>query len=260
MAATVETAKIRDGRVACWSIMTGMKVNKYIELVEAAYNKRGGLKDQREPLKTTTGRRIRGRMIEDIKRGAVLPPVVIGVVIADELDSIATLSPDEIIGRVTSEWLASISIIDGMQRTTALMDAVESDPKVGEQTVRVECWLAETTDSLIYRMLVLNTGQVPWNIKRQLLVIYAPLIEEMKSKINFERLLNIEKAERRYKGGEFSADSLVESYLAFGIRRTEIDTQEALADEFSRLDIAEAIASKKIRPLFLPDRSDSRRY
>ena len=252
MADTPQTAKLRDGRVDCWSVMTGMTVNDYIALVEKAYHKRGGLRGQREPLKTTTGRRIRGRMVEDIKRGAILPPVVIGVVIADDLNSIAGLTPEEIITRVTKEWVDSISIIDGMQRTSALIDAVESDAKVGEQTIRVECWLAQSTDSLIYRMLVLNTGQVPWNIKRQLLVIYAPLIEQMRTKITFERLLNLEKAERRSKGGEFSADSLVEAYLAFGIRRTEIDTQENLADEFSRLDMAEAIASKKYDHYFYP--------
>ena len=232
--------------------MTGMKVSGYIGLVEAAYKKRGGLKGQREPLKTTTGRRIRNRMVEDIKRGAVLPPVVVGVVIADDLDMIAALDPSEIIERVTKEWTDSISIIDGMQRTTALIDAVEADPAVGEQAVRVECWLARSTDSLIYRMLVLNTGQVPWSIKRQLLVVYAPLLEEMREHVHFERLLNLDKAERRFKGGEFSADSLVEAYLAFGIRRTEIDTQETLADEFSRLDIAEAIASKKYDRYFYP--------
>ncbi|GEC00124.1 hypothetical protein BDI01nite_11880 [Brevundimonas diminuta] len=247
-----QTQKLRDYRVDCWSVMTGMTVDDYLALVEGAYRKRGGLKGQREPLKTTTGRRIRGRMVEDIRRGAILPPVVIGVVITDDLDSIEAMSPDEVIARVTADWIDSISIIDGMQRTTALLDAVEADPKVGEQTVRVECWLAQSTDSLIYRMLVLNTGQVPWNIKRQLLVIYAPLVEQMKAKINFERLLSLEKAERRYKGGEFSADSLVEAYLAFGIRRTEIDTQETLADEFSRLDIAEAIASKKYDHYFYP--------
>jgi len=232
--------------------MTGMKVSNYLALVEGAYTKRGGLKGQREPLKTTTGRRIRGRMVEDIKRGAVLPPVVIGVVITDDFNAIAALSPDEIIDRVTKDWIDAISIIDGMQRTTALMDAVEADPAVADQAVRVECWLAQSTDSLIYRMLVLNTGQVPWNIKRQLLVIYAPLVEEMKRHVQFERLLSLDKSERRFKGGEFSADSLVEAYLAFGIRRTEIDTQETLADEFSRLDIAEAIASKKYDRFFYP--------
>ena len=246
----LDTTILRDGKVECWSLLTGMTVADYLAFVEAAYKKRGGLKGQREPLKTTTGRRIRSRMLEDIKRGAVLPPVVVGAVIHEDLDQIAKLSPIEIVGRISTDWIDAISIIDGMQRTTALLDAAEEAPEVNNHAVRVECWLSRNTDSLIYRMLVLNTGQVPWNVKRQLLVIYAPLIEEMKGHVKFERLLSLEKSERRYKGGEFNADSLVEAYIAFGLRRTEIDTQETLADEFSRLDIAEAIASKKYDRFF----------
>ncbi|CAN5231192.1 hypothetical protein BH09PSE2_BH09PSE2_17670 [soil metagenome] len=249
---SLDAAILKDGRVECWSLLTAMTVGDYLALVEKAYIARGGIKWQREPLKTTTGRRIRSRMVEDIKRGAVLPPVVIGVVIHEDLDKIASHTTDEILDRVKSDWIENVSIIDGMQRTTALFDAVEGLPEVAEQIIRVECWLSRNTDSLIYRMLVLNTGQVPWNIKRQLLVIYSPLVEEMQQHVKFERLLSLEKAERRFKGGEFSADSLVEAYIAFGLRRTEIDTQENLADEFSRLDIAEAIASKKYDKFFYP--------
>lgn len=248
----LDATLLRDDRVACWSMLIGMTVGDYLELVGGAYQKKGGLKGQREPLKTTTGRRIRARMVEDIKRGAVLPPVVIGAVVHEDLERVAAGSTSQIVERITTDWIDAVSIIDGMQRTTALLDAVEQSPEISERMIRVECWLSRSTDSLIYRMLVLNAGQVPWNIKRQLLVIYSPLIEEMRQHVRFERLLSIEKAERRYRGGEFSADSLVEAYIAFGLRRTEIDTQESVADEFSRLDIAEAIASEKYDRFFYP--------
>jgi hypothetical protein len=68
--------------------------------------------------------------------------------------------------------------------------------------------------------------------------------------ITFGRFLG--QKERRWKGGEFSADSLIEAYIAFGLRRTEVDTQESLADEFSRLDMAEALMSKKYDKYFYP--------
>jgi hypothetical protein len=116
----------------------------------------------------------------------------------------------------------------------------------------VEIWFSHTTDNLIYRMLVLNTGQVPWNIKHQLQVVYAPLIDEMARKVNFVKFITLQNGGRRTKGGEFSADNLVEAYLAFGLRRIEIDTQETLADEFSRLDIAESLALDKYNKFFYP--------
>jgi hypothetical protein len=153
---------------------------------------------------------------------------------------------------ILGDWKGRVSIIDGMQRTTALLDAVKDNPGVAESELRIECWVSSQTDSLIYRMLVLNTGQVPWNLKRQLQVVYAPLVEELKGHVNFERLLEPDKAERRTKGGEFNPDSLIEAYLAFGLRKTEIDTQESLAEEFSRLDMAEAISTEKYARYFYP--------
>jgi hypothetical protein len=192
-------------------------------------------------------------MVDDIAQGAVLPPLVLGIVVdAGVFDEIGNQSPEEMEQSILGECKNSVSIIDGMQRTTALHDAIKDKPEVADGVVRVECWVSSKTDSLIYRMLVLNTGQVPWNLKRQLQVVYSPLIEELKGHVQFERLLNPDKAERRTKGGELSPDSLIEAYLAFGLRRTDIDTQESLAEEFSRLDMAEAISTEKYSHYFYP--------
>lgn len=190
-------------------------------------------------------------MVDDINRGAILPPVVIGVVPdgellksleesgwADALDLLATKQGD------------SLAIIDGMQRTTALREAVALQDETKDREMRVEIWASQGTDSLIYRMLILNTGQVPWNLKQQLQVVYEPLVKGLSKSIRFGRFLG--PKERRWKGGEFSADSLIEAYIAFGLRRTEVDTQESLADEFSRLDMAEALMSKKYDKYFYP--------
>lgn len=244
-------SRLYDSRVECWSLMTEATVDQYLKLAEIAYQQRGGLKHQREALKTTTGRRIRERMVQDIKRGAVLPPIVIGVVSDDEFtNSILNEPADVILQRVAEKFQAEIAIIDGMQRTTALLDAVEQENGTREHIVRLEVWIAKNTDSLIYRMLILNTGQVPWNLKQQLQVVYEPLVNEISKQVNFGRFLA--GKERRWKGGEFSPDSLIEAYIAFGLRRTEVDTQESLADEFSRLDMAEALTSRKYDQFFYP--------
>lgn len=233
--------------------MTTMTIDDYLQLVQEAYANRGGLKHQRDALKTTSGRRIRSRMIDDIAAGAVLPPLVLGIVVDDNgFQDIEAQTLEQMEQTILSSWRERVSIIDGMQRTTALLDAVKDRPEICNRNVRVECWISSKTDSLIYRMLVLNTGQVPWNLKRQLQVVYAPLIDELSRHVEFERLLNPDRAERRTRGGEFSPDSLIEAYLAFGLRKTEIDTQETLAEEFSRLDIAEAISTEKYSHYFYP--------
>lgn len=253
MVAVVDAAIQFDERVKCVSLMTAVSIKDYLKLVQNAYADRGGLQYQREALKTTTARRIRSRMISDVKRGAVLPPVVIGVVVdADTLAKIPEMKATEVIDLMSGKLIGSMSIIDGMQRTTALLDAVKEDAAVADKSIRIECWIAETTDSLIYRMLVLNTGQVPWNLSRQLQVVYSPLIKEMTARIKFPRVLDREKAERRTKAGEYAPADLVELYIAFALRKTDVDTQETLADEFSRLDMTDALDENQYNNFFYP--------
>lgn len=246
---------MRDTRVQCLSVMTAMMIDDYLNLVKAAYTKRGGLDHQRDALKTTTAKRIRSRMVSDIIAGAVLPPVVLGAVVNSKtMKSLNEYPPKDITERIFEINPNEISIIDGMQRTTAILEAKDSlfMSASKDRPLRVEFWIAESTDSLIYRMLVLNTGQVPWNLTRQLQVVYAPLIEEMKSKVQFVRILDANASERRTRAGEYAPDNLAELYIAFGLRKTDIDTQETLADEFSRLDMAEALSSHKYRDYFYP--------
>jgi hypothetical protein len=54
------------------------------------------------------------------------------------------------------------------------------------------------------------------------------------------------------KGGEFSSDDLIETYIAFGLRKTEVDTQENLAEEFSKLDISESLREDHYNEYFFP--------
>ena len=240
-----------DKRVDCLSILTEIRADKYLELIEAAYEDRGGLSHQRSALKTASGRRIRERMVRDIIGGAVLPPLVIGAVAkAKTIDSLSVATEDELFSFLRSEHHDGLAIIDGMQRTTALREAIESDSNVRQQTLRLELWLANQVESLIYRMLILNSGQVPWNLKQQLRVLYEPLVKELEEQVDFSRLLT--PSERRWKGGEFSSDDMIEAYIAFGLRRTEVDTQENLAEEFSRLDISDALTSNSYNEIYFP--------
>lgn len=231
--------------------MTELSVEEYLNLVRHSYENRGSLDHQRVALKTASGRRIRERMVRDIVGGAVLPPLVIGVVgkpgVATGMDGVST---GELLSYVSSNHDKDLAIIDGMQRTTALIEASAQSSEVSKQILRMEVWLADKVESLIYRMLILNSGQVPWNLKQQLRVVYEPLVKQMNEKIDFSRLL--EPGDRRWRGGEFSSDDLIETYIAFGLRKTEVDTQENLAEEFSKLDISETLNENRYDAFYFP--------
>jgi|GEM_PF-299694 len=244
---------IIDKRLGAISALGATSVSAFIAMTDVAFQNRGGIDGQRETVKTTTATRIRERMKEDIRRGTVLPALVLGVVDSGQVDRFADATAEEIAAFDWGTYLTSIapdkiSIIDGMQRTSALREVLESTPAVGEFEVRVEFWLVKGTTSLTYRMLVLNTGQTPWTLRRQMEVIFASLLAELTSRLNDAgaehfQLYGIGDRHRRTAAGEFQANEIIEMYLAFGLRKTAIETETALADQFARLDLVEAAAS-----------------
>ena len=239
-----------DGKLKCISILTRMTVSDYLGLVEKAYSNRGGISGQREALKQKTAISIRNRMIEDIKGGTILPPIVVGAVESgDRYDEIVK-------GNATDEDLKNeiiidqLSIIDGMQRTTALLKAVSEKEDVNKREIRVEYWISDNSNSLLYRMLVLNTGQVPWNVRRQIEVIFSGIIKEIRDKVNNIEVITISDSSRRSKGGQYQAGDLVELFLAFGARTWKINTKEKLTDEFTRHDFLQSSGEIDLVNLF----------
>lgn len=242
---------LEDSRVNCLSVMTSMLVRDYIEMARVAYESRGGISGQREKLQTTSAIRIRKRMVDDVQQGAVLPPIVVGVVLEKrnfkKFRNTTTRIRREMLFSVEPDRL---SIIDGMQRTTALLEAYEGKNPPPDRKVRVEFWVSERTGSLIYRMLVLNTGQVPWNLRRQIEVVFRSLVLELKSAVFKLDVLETNQPRRRTRGGQFQADDLVELFLVFGGRKEKINIRERLADEFTRLDFMEAAAKDNFTEYF----------
>lgn len=239
-----------DGKLKCISILTRMTVSDYLGLVEKAYSNRGGISGQREALKQKTAISIRNRMIEDIKGGTILPPIVVGAVVSgDRYDEIVK-------GNATDEDLKNeiiidqLSIIDGMQRTTALLKSVSEKEDVNKREIRVEYWISDNSNSLLYRMLVLNTGQVPWNVRRQIEVIFSGIIKEIRDKVNNIEVITISDSSRRSKGGQYQAGDLVELFLAFGARTWKINTKEKLTDEFTRHDFLQSSGEIDLVNLF----------
>ncbi|GCL39231.1 hypothetical protein SR1949_43540 [Sphaerospermopsis reniformis] len=243
---------IKDTRVNCYSVIIQLTVAEYLNLVKQAFQNRGGLEGQRDPLKTTTAIRIRDRMIKDIASGAVLPPIVIGVIVPEaKLETIQTLKDDnsflEFIHEIPKE---DFSIIDGMQRTNALNTALNDKHQIKNNKIRIEFWIASQVNSLTYRMLVLNTGQVPWNLRRQIETVFQFIIKEIQQKYKEIEILQINEERRRNRSGQYQASNIIELFLVFGARKEKIDVQEKLADEFTRLDFIESTSKDNFTNTF----------
>lgn len=236
-----EISILEDSCSHSYSIMTTIKISDYLKLVNDCKQ----LNSQRDVLRTRAATTIRKRLIEDITKGAIIPPLVLGIVVP-EGEHVDTDNFEEIFDR----FKESVVIIDGIQRTESLKKALHIAPGIENSNIRVEIWASHRVSSLIYRMLVLNTGQVPWNTRRQIEVIYEPLKIETESRVNGLRLISIGDNERRSIAGEFPADKIADLFISFTSRKVTFDNKESLADDFTRLDIIDMTSRIEVSDFF----------
>ena len=70
---------LKDNRVDCYSLLMTISIADYLNFIQGVYKQKGGIEGQRSPLKTKSAQRIRKRLIDDLNRGTVIPPIVVGV-------------------------------------------------------------------------------------------------------------------------------------------------------------------------------------
>jgi len=251
---TTDIDILKDEKVNCYSVMVQLRVEEYLNMVNSTFkNRRGGLEGQRDTLKTTTAIRIRNRMVQDIEAGAVIPPIVIGVIVPQNtFSTLHTLDRTSFLALMETIDSDSISIIDGMQRTTAISEVLKNPHRdISQNKLRIEYWIASQVNSLIYRMLVLNTGQVPWNIRRQIEIVFRQIIKELKEKSPSVQILGEnEEKQRRLSSGQFQADNVIELFLVCSARKEKLDLQERLADVFLKQDLIESVANSNFTNIF----------
>lgn len=241
-----------DERTQCWSFLTTLNIRDYLALIDEAHKSRGAITGQRDVLTTTTAKRIRSRMVSDVKLGAVLPPLVIGAVLdPQDFERMPIRTASTIDDVLPSGENPTLSIIDGMQRTAAIIEAASEDSDVNDKQIRVEFWFATSVRAMIYRMLVLNTGQVPWTMSRQLSIVYAPLLEEIRTNVpEIDKIPSPDNPGRRVSAAQYSSENVVELYISFSLRKTAVDAKEAVSDEFSRLDFVDNLSDIEFQNQF----------
>ncbi|MBE9237036.1 hypothetical protein IQ227_13620 [Anabaena aphanizomenioides LEGE 00250] len=215
-----------DTNLNCYSVLTVVSIRDFIDFIQPIHDYKGNLEDQREVLQTRSAKRIRNQMVEDLKKGGILPPIVLGSI------SKSKINKDNFFRLIENE--DNISILDGMQRIQALKESRKNNDI--NHNLRVEFWFAKDESALLYRMLVLNSGQIPWGLDKQLEVVFKPILKKLKYRIPY--LDNLIK-QKLYKQSE-----IVELFLAFASRKVRIDKKQQLAEYHAALDIMSLIREK----------------
>ena len=234
---------LKDNRSKCLSILCELHIEEYLEFINETYNNRGGISGQRSVLTSKSAITIRNRMESDIEMGAILPPIVVGLPIEGELANMEKLIEKEELKEALIDVLdknkTSIALIDGMQRTTALKNAFDRNQEIGSQRMRLEVWLTENNNGLLYRMLVLNTGQIPWDVRKQLEVMFRSITTAITTRIPEIKVYNKEDRQHRTNPMEYQGDDLIEMFIAFSTRKEKVDSKDHLSSELTKIELTE---------------------
>ena len=183
----------------------------------------------------------------DLQRGCILPPLVLaisGVALPTAL-SAASIADDqrrvELALEIQEQLLAprptDTYIIDGLQRTNALRqtreeleDNAESLTRFLNRPLRVEIWLNIPFGAIAYRMLLLNAGQQPMSIKRQVEVLSMKLREDLSVIPGLDIRMSL-SSQRRTRPGQFVLGNLSQAFQAWLQGTPNIDVRNTVMQQ-----------------------------
>jgi hypothetical protein len=178
----------------------------------------------------------------DLKKGCVLPPVVMAVDIPSLANRLPALSANfadnhdllEEIG-IALDGLhpQSVYIIDGLQRTNALRQVSEelsgaAKDEFLRRFLRAEIWLNIGFSALAYRMLLLNAGQRPMSIKHQVEILSQNLKADLQT---IPKIEIMEFGGRRVRPGQFQLSKLSLAFQAWLQGNPNVDVRNTVVEQ-----------------------------
>lgn len=196
----------------------------------------------------------------DIKRGCVLPPIVLALrnpSLPPALGGSPSPAPEkdlqspETLDQLSKAFALldpeTVYIIDGLQRTSSIRQvASECLPEEKEtflaQTLRLEIWLNIPFGAVAYRMLLLNAGQRPMSIKNQIEILSQNLAQDLEA-VPGLALLNSLESQRRNRPGQFHLSKIAAAFQAWLQGQPNIDIRNAVMEQMLADSAIETLGS-----------------
>lgn len=171
------------------------------------------------------------RLKEDIVEGALLPSITLSVKHHLVGNIINNLNDEKEIESLLSSN-GVVDILDGLQRTYILNDLRESGVVFKEnQTLLLEYWLEPNLSKLIYRMIVLNSGQKAMSMRHQIELLFMSLKETIAPEIPSIEIFTEKDTKRRTQPNKYHLSNIVSSYHAFITSSHESDKENLVAQK-----------------------------
>jgi hypothetical protein len=247
-----------DNRLKAYCVTARCDYAWYLNAVSGAEH---NLSIQRSIIK---GTRAYATLRADLKRGCLLPPLVLAAKnlklpdrLSDKFEPITNKSVESnLLSNLTVPLenidATNIYIIDGLQRTNALKQTLQdlSEPaKLSflDRLLRIEIWLNIPFGALAYRMLLLNAGQKPMSIKHQVEILSMKLNEELSTIKGIEIITTLE-SRRRTRKGQFQLAKLSETFQAWLQGQPNLDLRNIVMEQLlteSAIDVLGASLKEK---------------
>ena len=220
-------SRIKDYRINSINLYVETTFGEYLSFADQII-KNNEL--QRKRVKTSKS--VYSLLKDDLKKGCVMPPLVLAVTKTDVIDA-DEIDEEELLEYI-KENTDDVLILDGLQRTYTLLDARSEMEKAGKKkmqqflgySLRLEIYVEINRFGVLYRMLTLNTGQTPMSLRHQLEMLYSDMLD---TEIEGVILIPDNEGKADPDEGEFVFKNAVEGFNSYmGRNELPIDKQDLL--------------------------------
>jgi len=202
-------------------------ISEYFELIGDNYNK---FQLQRKK-ETHKGYK---RLKDDLANGALIPGITLAVEpsIADEVVKIIEKNDNKEISQKLESIKDNIYILDGLQRTHKIKELLDSKVQFKDnQKLLLEIWVEPNISHLVYRLIVLNSGQKPMSMRHQIELLFTTMRKTLTNEIPDLEILVENEEDKRSKALEFPFERLVTAYKSFLTKSPEVDKSSIVSEK-----------------------------
>ena len=237
-------SRIYDSRINSENILIETNLGEYTDLINQSLDK-----NPYQRKRVTSSKTVYSLLREDIKKGCVIPPIVLALSLRNaESNDTRHKTPAEIITAILDQR-ENLLILDGLQRTHSFLDVIsETSPSdlesIKNLPIRIEVYLGLNKIGILYRMLTLNTGQTPMSLRQQIEMLYLDYYQAGVDGVAFIREMDSEHATQNH---EYNFKEIIEGFNSYLERNEQplersdllenIKSLEKLSHENSNNDI-----------------------
>ncbi|WP_321436884.1 hypothetical protein [uncultured Bacteroides sp.] len=205
------SSAIYDKKIQSYNVIMEMSLIEYYEFIKSSM-----LDNEFQRNKVRSSKTIYALLKQDLIAGCVIPPIVLAMNIGIEKEKREDL---QYVKKIIEENKDNIFILDGLQRTFTIQDiCIDAEKEYIDKSalnnpIRVEIYLGLNKEGVLYRMLTLNTGQTPMNLRHQIEIIYSDLINAQNTS-DFSLVKDTESANLN-KIGFYKFSDAIDSFTSF---------------------------------------------